>query len=74
MRALRSVTIAPMGIPARSLKFAIAFFARVTTGFCPLIALSSSTAVSMIFGFATAAPRPMLTTIFCSRGTCIGFL
>ena len=25
---------------------------------------SSSTAASMIFGFATAAPRPMLTTIF----------
>ena len=25
-------------------------------------------------GFATAAPRPMFTTTFCSRGTIIGFL
>ena len=39
MRALRSVTIAPIGMPARSLKFAIAFLARVTTGFCPLMRL-----------------------------------
>ena len=58
-----------MGRPARSLKFAIAFLERVTTGFWPLMPLSSSTAVSMIFGFATAAPRPMLTTIFWRRGT-----
>jgi len=33
MRLLRSVTIAPIGMPARSLKLAIAFLARVTTGF-----------------------------------------
>src|ERR1035438_9169270 len=35
------------------------------------MARRSSTAVSMIFGLATAAPRPMFTTIFSSRGTCI---
>ena len=33
MRERRSVTIAPMGRPARSLKFAMAFFERVTMGF-----------------------------------------
>jgi len=45
-------------MPSRSLKLAIAFFARVTTGFCPVIDRMSSTAVSMIFGFATAARAP----------------
>ena len=34
----RSVTIAPMGRPSRSLKVAIAFLARVTTGFWPVMA------------------------------------
>ena len=72
MRSLRRVTIAPMGMPARSLKFAIAFLERVTTGFCPVIAFSSSTAASMIFGFVTAAPRPMLMTIFSSAGPASG--
>ncbi len=33
MRSPRNVTIAPIGIPARSLNAAIDFFARVTTGF-----------------------------------------
>ena len=64
----------PMGMPARSLNPAMAFFARVTMGFWPVMAFTSSTAASTIFGFATAAPRPMLSTIFLSRGTCMGFL
>src|SRR5262245_15420601 len=33
----RSVVITPMGIPARTLKAAIDFFALVITGFCPVI-------------------------------------
>ena len=37
MRSRRKVTMQPIGTPSRSLKFAIAFFARVTTGFCPVI-------------------------------------
>ena len=43
MRSRRSVTIAPIAWPSRSLKFAIAFLARVTTGFWPVIARSWST-------------------------------
>jgi hypothetical protein len=38
MRSRRSVTLAPIGMPSRSLKVAIAFLARVTTGFWPVIA------------------------------------
>ena len=74
MRSRRSVTIAPIFWPSRSLKVAIDFFALVTTGFWPAIARSSSTAESMILGFAMASPRPMLMVIFMSRGTCILFL
>ena len=44
MRSRRKVTMQPIGTPSRSLKFAIAFFARVTTGFCPVIAVISATA------------------------------
>ena len=64
----------PIGMPARSLKLAMAFLERVTTGFWPVTACTSSTAASMIFGLVTAAPRPMLTTIFSSFGTWFGFL
>ena len=39
MRSRRSVTITPIVWPSRSLKIAIAFLARVTTGFCPVMAL-----------------------------------
>ena len=74
IRSPRSVTIAPMLIPSRSLKAAMDFFAFVTTGFCPVIVASSFAAVSMIFALAIASPRPMLTTIFSSFGTLIGFL
>ena len=74
MRSPRSVTMAPIGMPSRSLKLAIAFLAFVTTGFCPAIAVSSSTAESITFGFWMASPRPMLRTIFSRRGTAIGFV
>ena len=37
MRALRSVTLAPIGMPSRTLKVAIDFRACVMTGFCPAI-------------------------------------
>ena len=49
MRALRSVTLQPIGRPLRILKPAIAFFASVFTGFWPAIAVSSSTAASSFF-------------------------
>jgi hypothetical protein len=62
-----------MGIPCRSLKEAIDFFAFVTTGFCPVIARNSSAAVSSIFAFAIASPIPMLRTTFSMRGIAIGF-
>ena len=37
MRSPRSVTIAPIGMPLRTLNCAIDFFARVITGFWPVI-------------------------------------
>ncbi len=74
MRSPRSVTMAPIGMPSRTLNAAIDFFAFVTTGFCPVIWPSSLTAGSMIFAFCVASPTPILTTILFSRGTAIGFL
>ncbi len=49
IRALRSVTLQPIGSPLRILKPAIAFFASVFTGFCPEMTVSSSTAASSFF-------------------------
>ena len=48
-RAAR-VTMQPIGTPSRSLKLAIAFFARVTTGFWPVMAVISATVASIDFG------------------------
>ena len=59
MRSPRSVTMQPMGMPLRILKFAIDFFARVITGFCPAIWPSSWAAVSSSFTFWLASPRPI---------------
>ena len=73
MRCPRSVTFAPMGIPVRSRNWAMERLARVTIGFWPVIVARSPTAASSAFALAIASPRPMLTTIFSSRGTCIGF-
>src|ERR1700751_2282688 len=69
----RNVTIAPIGMPSRTLKAAIDFFALVDTGFCPAIAVRSATRGSSILGFWVASPRPMFNTLFSRRGTAIGF-
>ena len=74
MRSRRSVTITPMFWPLRSLKTAMSFLARDTTGDWPVISLSSSTPLSMILGSSLALPRPMLTVTLSMRGTCIGVL
>ncbi len=73
MRSPRSVTMQPMGMPLRILKFAMDFFARVITGFCPAIWPSSCAAVSSSFTFWLASPRPIFTVTFETRGTAIVF-
>ena len=72
MRSPRSVTLAPIGLPVRSRNWAIERRARVTIGFWPVIAARSPTAASSALALVSASPRPMLTTIFERRGTCIG--
>src|SRR6266852_3142725 len=72
IRAPRSVTFAPIGTPSRSLKFAIDFFAFVTTGRWPAIACRSAVAKSRILAFSRPSPTPMLMTTFSSRGTWYG--
>ncbi len=74
IRAPRRVTRAPTGMPARRLKFEIAFLARVMTGRWPVIIASSSTTPSSCLGFLLASPMPTFSTIFSSRGTCIGLV
>src|SRR6202453_2892146 len=64
----RRVTMAPMGMPSRTLKAAMDFLALVVTGFWPVIAARSATRGSMILTFWVASPRPMLMTIFSSLG------
>src|SRR5436305_13685519 len=50
------------------------FLAFVMTGFWPVIARTSSAAVSRTFELAMASPMPILMTILSRRGTAIGFL
>src|SRR5262245_53723070 len=69
IRSRRSVTVQPTDWPSRSLKLAIDLRAFRITGFCPVMAASSSAAFSSSFGLAVASPRPMLTTILVSLGT-----
>src|ERR1700704_6294276 len=69
----RKVTAQPMGMPLRILKFAMDFFARVITAFCPVIWPSSTAAVSSSLAFWLASPSPMFTVIFFSFGTAIMF-
>src|ERR1700722_1342808 len=64
----RRVTMAPMGMPSRTLKAAMDFLALVVTGFWPAMAARSATRGSMILTFCVASPRPMLMTIFSSLG------
>ncbi len=54
---------------SRSLKLAMALRDLVTTGFWPVMAVSSATAESITLAFWIASPRPMLSTTFSSRGT-----
>src|SRR5882757_6709372 len=68
MMSPRRVTMAPMGIPSRTLKAAMDFLALVVTGFWPAMAARSATSGSMILTFWVASPRPMLMTIFSSLG------
>ena len=68
------MTLQPIGMPSRSLKFATDLRARHTAGFWPLSLVSSSCALVSFFESATALPTAMLMTIFSSRGTCMGFL
>jgi len=49
------------------------FFARVITGRCPVICPSSAAATSSSLTFWLASPMPILTTIFETLGTAIGF-
>jgi hypothetical protein len=55
----------------RSRNCAIDRRARVTIGFWPVTWDRSPTAASIAFASRSASPRPMLTTILVSRGTCI---
>ena len=73
MRSPRRVTLAPMGMPSRSLNCAIDFFARRITGFWPVIAARSRTAPSMSLASRAASPTPMLTTTFTTPGICMTF-
>ena len=71
MRSPRSVTLVPIDWPSRSLNPAIECLALVTIGFCPAIAVRSTTAASSCDGCWVAWPTPMLMTILSSVGTCI---
>jgi hypothetical protein len=71
MRARRSVTVTPTGMPSRSLKFAIDLRARRTFGAWPAIVASCSEAASSTFESCFASPTPMLSVIFWTRGISI---
>src|SRR5436305_4823684 len=73
MRSPLKVTRAPIGIPSRSLKAAIDFWARVIVGFWPASAVISSTASSRILMFWIASPIPMLREMRSIRGTAMTF-
>ena len=74
MRSPRSVTLTPIGMPSRSLNWAIDFLALVITAFWPAMACISSAAASTFFLSWVASPTPMLITILSSRGTWSRFL
>ena len=70
----RSVTWQPIGMPSRSLNWAMDLRALVTAGFWPVIAVRSRIAPSISFESRAASPTPMLTTILVRPGTCMTFL
>src|SRR6478735_5122267 len=71
MRSPRSVTLQPMGMPSRSLKPAIEFFARVITGRWPAMMASCSAASSSALALVLASPTPMFRVILVIRGTAV---
>ena len=71
IRSPRSVTWAPIGMPSRSLNWAMDLRARVTIGFWPVMAVRSRMAPSISFESRAASPTPMLTTILVRPGTCM---
>src|SRR3712207_6406261 len=73
IRSPRRVTLAPTGIPSRILNPAMLLRALLSCGFWPVILARSSIAPSKALPFWAASPTPMLTTIFSSRGTRMGF-
>jgi hypothetical protein len=69
MRVPRSVTMAPIAWPWRSLKFATDLRALRISAFWPATAASSSAARSRSFAFWVASPRPTFSTTFETVGT-----
>src|SRR5438132_8517261 len=67
----RSVTRQPIGWPSRSLKLAMLWRDLLTTALRPVISPRSLAASSTAL-FSSDALTPMLTTIFCIRGTWCG--
>src|SRR4028119_1928747 len=73
IRSLRSVPLAPIGIPSRILNPAMLLRARRIWGFWPVILARSSTAPSSARLFTSASPTPLFATIFSRPGILIGF-
>ena len=71
IRAPRSVTRAPTGIPSRTLKPAIDFRARRSCARWPAMIVSSSIAESSAFASVFASPTPMFSVILETVGTCM---
>src|SRR2546429_8098991 len=69
MRAPRSVTLMPIGRPARSLKFAIALRDFSTTGCWPVIFFKSAVAGAWALGFEIHFPVPVVATTLVKPGT-----
>ena len=73
IRAPRSVTETPTGMPSRTLNEAMDLRARRTFGSWPEITPSCSVAASRICVEVFASPMPMFSVALDSRGTSIGF-
>ena len=62
---------APIGMPSRSLNWAIDLRALVTCGFWPVIAARSRIAPSISLESRAASPTPMLTITLVTVGICM---
>ncbi len=67
----RRVTLAPMGMPSRSLKFATDFLALVMTAFWPVMVARSLQTASSTLALSRASPQPTLTTTLSILGICM---